>query len=371
MEPYVISIHTSDRIAFKSCRRQWDILSDNRQGRKPIETPRPLDFGQAFHAGMATFYSPTTWSRTLSEDRPIMVAAAIASFKQVMIANKARYLELTGKEALEDEQQEEFVEDMELGPGMFLHYFDYVQRHNLDRFTPIQTELGFTIDIFTDKEIALFFPHLFQEGCRIVYEGRIDCLVLNEWGEYWIVDWKTGSMRALMSDIAFLELDEQLISYNWAVGTILGIPIAGNIYAQILKAYPLPLPALANTRLGRNFSTNKQNPTSYDIVVKQLTEAGESLDLYADYLNYLKLEGMDYVRRTPMHRNRHELDMIGQNIKMEVLDQLDPNLRIYPSPSEFKCKYCSVRPVCIGMNDGSDVEFILNEYTTKEMRTNG
>lgn len=359
MDEKVIAVHTSDRIAYKKCRRQWDIISDTRQGRKPIETPQPLDFGQAFHAGFAIFYDPKTWHMTLDDRRPIMVAAAISEAKRTMIGQKARFLMLTGADALEDDKQEEFVKDLDLIEGMFLHYFDYVKRHNMDRFTPVAVELGFEVELDT-----------LPDGTRVVYRGRLDCLVKDEWDEYWVYDWKTASQWGFEASIEYLELDEQMGSYNWAVELMLGIKIAGSMYAQVKKAYPQPLPMLARQRMGCNFSTNKQNPTSYDIALKQLTEAGEPLEPYVDYLNYLKAEGVEYVKRVPVHRNRHELEEMGERIRAETADMLDPYLRVYPSPDPFKCKYCPVRPVCIGMNDGSDIEYLLNTYTVKEERTN-
>jgi hypothetical protein len=344
--PYAIAIHTSDRLSFKTCRRRWDILSDNRQGRKPIEAPRPLEFGSAFHAGMATFYNPYTWAKT-DEAREIMVVAAINAFKTTMRDMKARYLYLTGNEALSDEQQVEYLEDLDLGEGMFWHYFDYVKRHNMDRFTPAAVELSFEVDIFTSDEIVLYFSDLMARaleqgytGLRIVYRGRIDCLMQDEWGQYWIIDWKTTAR--MRDDLEYLEMDEQLGSYNWALEHMLGIKVEGN----------------------------QNNPTSYDMALKQLTEEGEDLSLYEDYLNFLKAEGIVYVRRTKIHRNAHQHHEIGERIKMEVREQLNPNLLIYPSPGPWKCNGCPVRPVCVGMNDGSDVQWILNQYTTLEMRTN-
>src|SRR6185295_16380323 len=160
--------------------------------------------------------------------------------------------------------------------------------------------------IFTETEIRMRLPVLWMKAMeagyrsvRIVYRGRLDMLAQDEWGEHWIYDWKTTArMDKLMS---FLEVDEQLPSYNWALQNMLGIKIAGNMYAEIYKAYPQPLPENKVVRLGRRFSVNKQNPTSYDIVVKQLTEAGESLALYEDYLHFLEVEGLEYVKRTTMY----------------------------------------------------------------------
>lgn len=352
----IIPIHNSDIQSFKGCRRRWDILSDIRQGRKPIETPRPFDVGTASHEAFAFFYNPKTWSRTLGDDRPVMVAGAIGIYKHTLEQQRARYVKLMKIEGLSPEQIDEHEAEVELGTGMLNHYFDYVRRHDCDRFQPIMVEKSFEV------------PILENEDNIVVYRGRIDALVLDEWGQYWIVDWKTALQ--FRDNMGYLELDEQLGSYNWALQQVLGLPIAGNIYAEIRKAYPLPPPRLQTTRKGCNFSTNRQNATSYELALQTFTEAGEDLMMYEEYLNFLRVEGFEYVRRIQVHRNQHELKELGERIKGEALDMLNPNLRLYPSPSPFKCNGCPVRPICIGMNDGSDVNYLMETFTTIEQRTN-
>lgn len=364
----IIPIHTSDRLSFKRCRRRWDVMSDLRQGLKPADQPRPLSFGTAIHKAMEVFYDPKTWQFTQDpQARILLVANALAAFKDEMNKTKARYLRLTGREALDEEDAEKFAEDMDLGVGMLKHYFDYVQRKGYDRFEPVAVEVDFEVDIFTPEEIAEEFPWL-PQGTRIVYRGRIDQLIKDPWGEYWIWDHKTTSrMRDTMG---FLELDEQLGSYNWALEKMLGIRIAGNIYAEIYKGYPQPLQENKVVRQGRRFSVNKNQTTSYEIAKSQLEEAGEDLDLYEDFLNYLKVDGITYIRRTEVRRNDHELAEIGERIRNEVRDMLDPKLRIYPNPSPFSCDSCPVRQVCVAINDGSDHQWILNTYFTQERRNN-
>lgn len=375
MTTLVIPIHTSDRMSFKACRRRWDILSDLRQGMKPIETPQPLSFGSAAHKGFEIFNDPLTWELTKSPgSRVVIVESAISAARNEIVEMKRRYLRLTNLECLEEEQEEQYQKDLELIDGMLRHYFEYCRMHNFERYTPLHVELSFEVLIFSGPEVAKLLPKLWRyalengyDDLEIVYRGRIDMLAIDDWGEYWIWDWKTaGRIRDTMG---FLELDEQLGSYNWALEHVLGIKIAGNIYAEIWKDYPKPLKENANVRLGRRFSVNQQQGTSYDIAKAQLEAEGESLELYADYLHFLQSDGIEYVRRTPIYRNAHELADLGTRIRMETLDMLD-DPRIYPSPRQFGCDNCPARAVCIGMNDGSDVSWILKEYFTKELRTN-
>lgn len=345
-------------------------------GLKPKETPRPFTFGTAAHSGLEEGYNPKTWYMMQDpEKRPFMVARTLDVFHRSMEESRARYLKLTGKEGLEPEQLEEYLADLELGQGMLLHYWDYVDRHNMDRFTPVATEISFSVPIFHPDDVEALFPELCRQarmdgyaGAIIVYKGRIDLLLQDDWGEYWIWDHKTTSR--VKDTMGFLEMDEQLGSYNWAAQQMLGIKIAGNVYAELFKGYPLPPQRMKVQRLGRNYSTNKQYPTSYDLAKETLEKAGEDMTLYEDYLQFLKEEGIPYVRRTPVHRNQHELTEIGQRIKDEVIEMLDPNLKMYPHPTPFACDHCPFRMPCVATNDGSDVEWILQTNYTKEKRTN-
>ena len=367
-EPLVLAFHNSDIIKFKKCRRAWDITSDLRQGLKPIVQPQPLSFGTAVHAGFQTYYEPATWDLTKDPvKRQLIIENAITAFKDEVKSAKDRYLQLSGQPSLEEVMLDKYYQDLDLGEGMLRHYFDYVYKHNMDRFTPVAVELGFQVDLWTPEEIATMFPKL-PQGTRVVFKGRIDLLLLDEWGEYWIWDHKTTAR--LKDTMPFLELDEQLGSYNWALQIKNGIKIAGNIYSETLKAYPKPLTLNKSRRLGCLYSVSKSTAsTTYEIALAQLKEAGEDLEPYKEFLHWLKEEGPQFVQRTPVYRNQHELADIGNRIRMEVQDMLnDPH--IYPNPDMFKCGYCESRQVCIAMNDGSDVDFITKEYFIKEKRTN-
>jgi len=128
-----------------------------------------------------------------------------------------------------------------------------------------------------------------------------------------------------------------------------------------VKKVPHTPAPLLRSQQGRNFSVNKQQDTTYEMSVKALSEAGEDLTQYQDFLEFLQLQGNKFFKRTQVHRNEHELRNQGLNIYYEVKEMLDPNTVSYPNPSRFNCMMCAFRAPCIAMNDGSDYEYLLQE----------
>jgi hypothetical protein len=154
-------------------------------------------------------------------------------------------------------------------------------------------------------------------------------------------------------------------SYQWALEQQLGIPIAGSVYNELYKGMPQP-PAMNKVqRQGRWFSVNKMQDTSYALYLQTLLEYNEPIELYKDILEHLRVSGKQWFRRTQIHRSPNEMRELGERITMEAQDMIDPNIKLYPNPSRFSCKWCPFRTPCIMMNDGSDVEWILNEQYVK------
>jgi hypothetical protein len=363
-----IPIHNSDIQSFKGCRERWNWMSDLREGLKPIETPTPLSFGSAIHAAEEVYYHPQTWSLVMGggKMREAVIANAINAFMDHVRGTKKRYLKFSGREALDEVQQDEYDEQVNLGVGMLLHYFEYIWQHDIAAgITPVGVEVPFEFPIFdTIEEQNELLPHLV--GYIVVFRGRIDLLAQDKDGLLWIIDHKTTA--AMKDKLQFLEMDEQMSSYILGY-SIAEAPIAGAIYNEILKGYPKPPERNATTRLGRNFSVNKQQHTSYDVYLETITAAGEDVSLYEDFLNWLKNFGPTYVRRTFIPRTNAELISTARNIKMVTLDMLD-NPRIYPSPGRWSCDYCPAAQACLAKLDGTDYQWILDTNFIKEPRTN-
>jgi hypothetical protein len=333
-----IPIHTSDRITFKQCRRKWDLSSRIRQNLKPKAPAKALEFGTAIHAALEVYYEPNMWDA----DREMVNLLTVNEFRHVNNLQKKE----RGDE-LSEEDRIDFEERLELGIGMLENYFLWAPAR--DNFTPVMVEARFEVPV----------PGTVGHLYKAVYRGRLDMLVEDKDGLYWIVDHKT---TARMEDNEpFLELDEQCGSYCWAIQEMLGVKVGGVIYNELYKGVPIEPAMNSSQRQGRWYSINRQQNTSYDLVLKTITEANEPLHLYEDYLNFLKAEGRMYFRRIQVHRSQEELQNLGRQIAEETADMLDPNLRIYPNPNKWNCKWCDYRLPCMAMNDGSDIEWIIKE----------
>lgn len=350
-----LPIHTSDRIAFKNCRRRWNFSSKLRMNLTPIAMQAPLDLGTAVHAGLETYYTPETWAWAQVGDprRQVLMMTCISAFKESMRASKSRYIAAKGEPS--EEMEVEYQGLLKLGEGMLWNYFSWAP--SADNFTPIKVEQSFEVPIAGIS--SSFVP----VGTVAVYRGRLDLLVQDEYGKYWILDHKT---TARWSTTEFLELDEQCGSYAWALQQLLGIKIEGIIYNELYKAVPAPPEKLKTKRLGRSFSVSKSAPTTYELYYEALiTEYGSVPAEYEEHLDWLKVQPNQFFRRTAIYRSQTELENLGRQIALEAGEMLNPDLPIYPNPSRYGCSFCAFRTPCLAMNDGSDVDWILKENYTQ------
>lgn len=316
-------------------------------------TPKPLEFGTAMHAAWATYYDPDLWHIPRTE----IVDLMLSEFLKVVNEQKSRYLDL--KQDLPYELEEEFNERVELGTEMIKHYCRWAP--TVDNFTPVKVEVEFEVPIKNPGTGAELRCEC--HGWPVVYQGRLDGIVRDQFGYYWVLEHKTAGQ---LQPTTFLPLDDQVGSYAWAMRE-LGLQVRGIIYNEALKDWPEPPKRLKSPRLGRNYSVNKNQRTTYEIYLQTLIDAGEDISLYTEILEYLKELGNPFFRRSAVHRSDRELDDIGRRIYLETLDIIDPNLRIYPNPSRINCNGCSFREPCIMKQEGSDYDFILRElYVLRE-----
>ena len=342
-----VIIRTSDRLTFKRCRQQWDFGSKIRQNWEPLIRPLPLDFGVAIHAGLQEYYEPDFWTG----DRSMIQLVAKEVFRDLCRVHRNDYLEAMHVDDMDPQiEQEQYYEPMELGLGMLDHYFQWAP--TVDNFQPKLVEIEFEVPIPGPNGRDLYW-----HGMPVVYQGRVDLLVEDQFGRYWIVDHKTA---AQFGSVEYLEMDEQCGSYIWALKKMLNLPIAGVIYNRLLKAVPKgPVPLQRG-----GFSVNKQQRTTYEVFKKGLLEAGENPSHYIDFLEYLQDQGNKFFQRIQVSRSSTEINNLERQIGLEAIDMLnDPS--IYPSVGMFNCMGCAYRPPCLAKLDGSDYGFILNETFRK------
>lgn len=383
------SIHTSGRRSFRGCRRRWDWLF--RQYFYPITTAKPLEFGVAYHKAMEVFFEPTLWDKP----RDIVTALAIQAFRGKCKEQFTKYQEAFGlpdKEVIVD-----YEERLELGEGMISHFAEVsVHDKKLEGMTPTHVEVSFEVPIEDpdtgeglwckcgscwDRYKAYILtqrPDVFDDfgvpalpswiGLPVTYGGRIDAIMQGPDGRYWIVDWKTAARLAEENDrTEFLALDDQITSYCAALNK-LGADIAGFIYFEQKKAYPVEPEPNVRRRLGRLFSVNKQqiaDATLYEETVKELDPEAYEQGLYEEHIEWLRLNGGRYHASYREYRNQEELHQCWINIWNEASDMVDPNLRIYPNAGRFNCTNCAFRQPCLEQNSGGDYMYALETMFEK------
>lgn len=367
-------IHTSERRAFRACRRRWSwVYQDYLQ---PQTTPEPLEFGIAFHKAMESFYEPRTWKA----DHIARAEIAAIAFKQEC-ENQLRQYKKNHPDP-DVEVLKSYKERIELGLGMIRYYCKTVSPEYDKNWTPVRVEVGFEIPIKNPYTGLEFYcrcvtcrrkwqHHSGQEvrlndnnwkGLPVTYGGRLDALFQDEIGRYWIVDWKTTT-RIMDADneSAFLQLDDQVASYLWALREM-GIECAGFVYVEIKKAQPQEPAILQRPYRGRMVSTSKETLTTYDLALATIQKhdyAQWARGEYNDYLNWLQVEGPKFTQRHQIHKNGNEITAVGETIALEALDMTnDP--AVYPQPGRFSCGFCMFRQPCLGMNMGEDYIYTLD-----------
>lgn len=346
-------IRTSDRLQWKRCRRSHHFSSIMHQNLVPNRTAKPLEFGTDWHEAMASLYDPDTWALVRdSKTRGPILESVRQVFVNANFGHRANHAD-PDSGYIDQEVRDDYDERQTLGLLMLDGYFDW--SIDVDEFTPVHVEVDFEVPILTPEGTEMYCD---CHDWPVVYQGRLDGIVQDAFGWYWILEHKTAGQ---FGDTEHLQLDEQTGSYAWAIQRMLGIRVQGVIYNEAVKKVAHPPQELMRPREGRNFSVNKQADTTYELALRTLTKAGEDLELYDDFLGYLKLQGNKFFRRTQVHRNIHELKDQGLRIYYEAKEMISPDTVPYPNPSRFNCMMCSFRQPCIAMNDGSDYQFLIEE----------
>lgn len=366
-------IHTSERRSFRGCKRRWKWAYVD--GYVPYETPKPLEFGIAFHEALDVFYDVDTWADTSAQEK---LDNAVEKFVVVCAGQRARFLKATNQRDLEQAQGDDYADRIDLGVGMLRHHARVTHAQGDGWFKPVATEVSFAVPL-TNPETGLALQCQNSPGCgqkhgnvfpdsQVVYAGRVDMIIEDlRFGGYFVWDHKTTSQ--LLGFEEHLQLDDQVGGYCWALGHELGIDVKGFMYAEYRKAFPSPPEALKRKRNGCAFSTSKTQPTSLELflpfVEKFDFEAYEA-GCYDEYITWLKSkDAPKFHQRFPIMKTDTELANIGHNIVLEAMDMIDPKIRIYPSVGKFSCSNCAYRQPCLGQQMGEDYQYTLDSLYDK------
>lgn len=363
MDKYII--RTSDRKAFKKCRQAWDFGSKMRQDWEPNKVSHYLRFGTAIHKGLEVWHNPVTWEWTKDSRRDVLANLAVVAFYKAF----PKPNDESGKMTTDPVAIAEWKEETILGVGMLQNFF--AQRE--ENFTPKFVEIEFEVPIVVPDDMVALVGRYYSEGfgvkimtigeCEfevlhyneipIYYQGRLDMLVEDSHGHYYIHDWKT---TARFDELDWLDLEEQITSYCWALQVLMGIRISGFVYSELFKGMPSEPTVLKSGKLSKDKSQNVSKET-YRAAIDRL---GLPVADYQDFLDYLGSNERQYFRRTRVQRSQRELELAGRRIVLEAMDMVREDISIYPNPTPMNCKRCDFFGPCVLLNEGGDVEFALN-----------
>lgn len=347
----IIEVHTSDRALFKRCRRKWNWQSGMRENYVPLgQVATPLWFGSGWHFILEDWHGARKFPT---------IDHAIVAYKDAH-----KHAELP----------DDIRDHLDLMAGM-AHYYteDWLRYHPEEYETLVidgvpQVEVDVDIDITErlynravqrmGRQWADWMMAELLKERPVIYRMTFDRVVITPDGWIRIVDYKT----ARQIDTEKLSNDPQVGAYYWGGAEFYGDQLDGIVWQQFLKAVPQEPEWLSSSQ---RFSLNKNQATTYPMYRRAVKEKyGKIPAMYNDFLGWLGSQQGDwgdrFIRRDILRRNPHSRRTEEEKILDEVLDMIDPNLPLYPNPTR-DCRWdCPFKDPCIGMDDGSDYQFMLD-----------
>ncbi len=225
--PYDIT--GSDMESFDRCRRAWDLGSRLRQDYEPRPDPAPFDFGAAIRCALAVYYSPATWDWLRGAVRPLTVQA----FRRSILGQRDRYL---ARHVLTPGQDEAWQAHLELGDSILASYAGWAP--TVDAFEALRVDADFAVHV-PDPDVPA--ARLVTTGGEPVrYRGRIDLLVMDAGGMFWLVRHRLADGG--WADTEDLLRDEEPVAQAWAWQRFCPtVRVAGTIYNELRTDVYLPL----------------------------------------------------------------------------------------------------------------------------------
>ena len=414
----IIPIHSSDRAAFKFCRRKWAWSSPARMNLIPrtqvYGVQENLWFGTGIHHALERYYNPgirehpaiafATWFE-LQWRGGIVSEHEVKEFadREPSLRPDGSYRVLGLCDILDSEEKKETVlAHKELGEGMMNYYVPYAEEH--DNFSVISVEHDFSVPVLSPDGEPLYWidnrempegwepnfdegnefgPYMKKEWTdytqgsvhtikkQVHVRGRMDVIVQDqEHGRYGIRDYKTAA-RIDDSYFRHLDLDEQCTSYlsfgqlEARIHQLEYTSLEYIDYVALLKAYPKPptftsrgLPSLDRQKESTTAKMFEEAVLSQPHL-KAIFSADEKMQ---NYYTWLLNQGDDrFINIQPTWRNSTQRKNAALRLYYEAIDMLN-NPVAYPNPSKnYSCLNCIFRTPCLAAEDGSDYLAILED----------
>jgi hypothetical protein len=400
---HVLDISVTEREQFKTCRRRWELeVLENLQPRIPLG--QALDFGAGIHEALEGYYIAKANAPAYPPGHIKPLKSALLAYDEWFNRNADRIEDDTelvseakaalldqleeqadlGEEILrgyhqfakvEDEFTVHAVEGMQTGAGM-----SWLTKHHAEReFIGSLSQNGVVLHKPSGRLLCPILDPERQEPLpgTPVLSAKIDVLahsILEGQKGLWVYDHKTATSSP--PDRA-LDFFDQPTGYCYIVWRWLGIAPRGVCYNYIMKRAPHEPFELKSGKL----STRRDQLTTADWYREELIARGLMLKngtirhdrptaqsvTYEEAYEALLSRGWDpFFKRHYTQRSIFELQSFEKRLYYEYMDMLDVYEGVneaYPNfgpPHSPWCTWCSVAPICQAIEDGSDVDAIID-----------
>jgi hypothetical protein len=347
-----IIVRTSDRIAFKACRRKWAFSSHLKRNLGSTALGGPLWFGSGVHYGLEDYHGFNHFGSPADAFRAYCIATSKQHY-QDLPSDSLELFQLGT--ALLDYYVTHWLEH----PGRPVDDTFYFPDPATGRDVP-QVEVNFEIPIPLEQ-----FPRLAalarEHGADLVlYRGTIDRMGVDRDGDLWVYEYKT----AKRAEHLHYETDPQVTVYQWAAQQVYGRPIAGIVYLQFVKNMPkIPAPLSSTGKVSTASNLVTSVPLYRRGLINMYGDVASAPEPNKKFLNELMTKedekGDRFIQREYITRNQHQLAAESEKIVLELEDMLNPELCLYPNPTRECARYCSFMSPCVAMDAGADWEGML------------
>jgi hypothetical protein len=300
-----------ERQLFLDCRRAWDLAAHERQGREPVVPARVVDLDRAVKDALAVYYFPGMWDW----NRAIVAPLATEAFARSLRAQREAYETATGA-PLDEAAAARWEADMAAGRRLLSAYDAWAR--DLDGWSTVQVETLFDVTV-PDPETVAGTGLLAADGRGVLYRLRIDLVVVDGRGRYWLMEHRL--CRDGFAALDDLRLDDAALtrSWGWELGFL--ATVTGTIHNELR----LPRP-------------DEPDPGDLD----------------------------EWFQRTKIPRTREEIEGAGRRLAVQSRLMTRVDVDPYPTPADTTCPPCEFRSPCLAMMEGADPDPALaGDYRTR------
>jgi hypothetical protein len=265
---------------------------------------------------------------------------ATEAFAKAMRTQRQAYETATGA-ALDETAAARWEAQSAAGGRLLSAYYGWAA--GIDDWSTVQVETLFDVTVPEPggPETGL----LAADGRGVLYRLRIDLVVVDDDGKYWVVEHRLR--RDGFAPLDDLLLDDVALSRSW--GWELGFlaTVAGTIHNELR----LPRP---------------DEPGPDDVAPSGGPDDVEVIDLGS---RLVQRETGLWFRRTRIPRARAEIEGAGEWVAEESRAMTRADLECYPTPAISTCTPCEFRSPCLTLMEGGDPGPVLGgEYRPRPQR---